>query len=107
MIFTPGSGRTFGGLVNYMEGLFSTLIFRIIFGLALVYFLINVYRFIRDAGNAEKRKDHQKAIAWSLVALAAMFSVWALVSIITGTFGIPTVLPQINQKYLNENKPPR
>jgi hypothetical protein len=97
--------KTFGTLVDYMEGLFATIIFRIIFGFALFYFLINVYRFIKDAGNAEKRKDHQKAIAWSIVALAAMFSVWALVSIVTGTFGVRTGIPQINQQYLNDYAP--
>ena len=99
------SGRTFKSLVNYAEGFFVTVIFILIFGFALVYFLINVYRFIKDAGNSEKRKDHQKAIAWSVVALAAMFSVWALVSIITGSFGEPTVLPRIDQQYLDNNKP--
>lgn len=96
-----GSGRTFEGLVKYTEGFFVTIIYRFVFGLALIYFLVNVYRFIRDAGNEAKRKDHQKAIAWSVVALAAMFSVWALVSIVTGTFGEPTVLPQIDSNYLD------
>ena len=96
-----GSGRTFEGLVKYTEGIFATIVFRFVFGLALIYFLINVYRYIKNAGDAGKRKENQKAIAWSIVALAAMFSVWALVSIVTGTFGEPTVLPQINSQYLD------
>ncbi len=95
------SGKNFGSLVDYTEGIFVTIIFRFIFGLALIYFLWNVYAFIKEGGNEAKRKDHQKAIMWSLVAIAAMMSVWALVAIVTGTFGQPTVLPQINQGYLD------
>ncbi len=99
------SSKTFSGVVDYTEGIFVTVIFRIIFGLALFFFLVNVYRFIKDAGNEAKRKDHQKAIMWSLIAMAAMFSVWALVSIVTGTLGVETGVPQIDQKFLDQNQP--
>lgn len=100
-MINTSSNRNFSTLVNYTEGIFVTIIFRIIFGLALVYFLLNVYRLIKDGGDEGKRKDHQKAIMWSLIAIAAMMSVWALVALVTGTFGEPTVLPQIDAKYLD------
>lgn len=95
------SSKNFGSLVNYTEGLFVTVIFRILFGFALVYFLINVYRLIKDGANADGRKEHQHAIMWSLVAMAVMFSVWSLVGIITGSFGEPNVLPQIDARYID------
>jgi succinate dehydrogenase/fumarate reductase cytochrome b subunit len=97
----PSSGKNFSSLVDYTEGFFVTVVFRIIFGLALMHFLWNVYQLIKDGGDEGKRKDHQKAIMWSLIAIAAMMSVWALVAIVTGTFGEPTVLPQIDSKYLD------
>lgn len=100
-IFRPSTDKSFSSLVDYVEKFFVQVLFRVVFGLALFFFLLNVYRFIRDAGNAEKRKGHQKGIFWSLIAMAAMFSVWALVSIVTGTFNEPAVLPQIDAEYLD------
>lgn len=95
------SSKSFSSLIDYIEGFFVTVIFRIIFGLALFFFLWNVYQFIKNAGNPEERKKRRAAMLWSIVALAAMFSVWALVSIVTGSFGEPTVLPQIDSQYLD------
>ncbi len=100
-MFPTSSGRNFGTLVEYTEGIFTTVVFRIIFGLALISLLWNIYQFIKEGGDEAKRKDHQKAIMWSLIGIAAMMSVWALVSIVTGTFQEPTVLPQIDSGYLN------
>jgi predicted PurR-regulated permease PerM len=99
------SNKNFGSIVDYVEKFFTSVIFPLIFGWALIFFLWNVYRFIKEAGNAEKRKDHQKAIMWSLVAMAAMFSVWALVGIVTGTFGVRNAIPQINEGYIESNTP--
>jgi predicted PurR-regulated permease PerM len=101
MAILESSTKNWTGLIDWLEVLFTSIVFRFIFAMALVYFLLNVYRFIKEGGNAEKRKDYGLAIMWSLIAMAAMISLWALVSIVTGTFGEKTVLPQINSGYLD------
>ncbi len=81
----------------------STLINRVIpllIGIAVVIFIFGVVRFILGAGDPEKRTEGRNYMVYSIIAIAVMLSVWALVAFVRNTFGVnqnvtPTDFPQI------------
>jgi hypothetical protein len=82
----------------------GTLINRVIpllVGVAVVIFIFGIVRFILAAGDAEKRTEGRKYMVYSIIAIAVMLSVWALVAFVRNTFGLtgqnntPTDFPQI------------
>lgn len=58
------------------------------FAVAMVYFLWNVYTFIKLGDNPEKRTEASKGILWGLIGMAIMIGVYTIISIITSSFGI-------------------
>jgi hypothetical protein len=77
----------FSGLVNNFEAVVAEIIIPIFFGLALLYFLLGVLKYMKDSGDQAKRKDAQKMIWWGLIFMATMVSTWTLVRIVSGTIG--------------------
>ena len=88
--------KTFKGVITLIEEYISYLI-PLLFGIALVFFLMGVVKYIMYAGNEDKRSEGAKFMFYGIIGLAVMISVWGLVKIITGTFGFPFVIPDLNQ----------
>jgi hypothetical protein len=63
--------------------------------LATVYFIWGVVEFIKNSDNEAKRKEGRARLTWGIVALFVMVSVWGIVAILRGTFGVENVIPQI------------
>ncbi|HEY9586255.1 MAG TPA: hypothetical protein VJJ27_01255 [Candidatus Paceibacterota bacterium] len=59
------------------------------FAVALLLFLWGLFEFIRNPADAENRKKGQNNIIWGLVGLLIMFSVFGIIKVILGTFGLP------------------
>ena len=59
-----------------------------IFALALLYFVYGVALFIKGADDEEARTTGQRHMLWSVIGLAIMVSVYAILGIITGTVGV-------------------
>jgi predicted permease len=60
----------------------------VIVGLALVVFLWGVAQYIIHGDNEQKRSEARNFIIWGILSLFVMVSVWGLVAILTGTFGL-------------------
>ena len=62
--------------------------------LAVVFFLWNIFQFIRKSDQPEELEKFKSQAIWGVVAIFVMVSVWALVQILVNTFtpgaGIPT-----------------
>lgn len=65
---------------------------------AVVWFIWNVIRFTM-ASDEDKKADARKQMIWGIVALAVIFSIWGLVSLLQTIFGVqstnavnPTIL---------------
>lgn len=63
----------------------------LMFALALVYFLYGVTQFLLNPGESENRDTGKRHILWGLVGMLVMFGVYAILNIISGTFGLPKV----------------
>jgi hypothetical protein len=67
--------------------------------LSVVVFIIGILKYIAGADEAAKREEGRKFMIYGIVALFVMVSIWGLVGIIKGTFGIGTnvLIPQLMQ----------
>ncbi|OHA85330.1 MAG: hypothetical protein A2408_01215 [Candidatus Yonathbacteria bacterium RIFOXYC1_FULL_52_10] len=68
-----------GTILNLLASLFVSL--------AVVYFLWGLAKFVLNSGDEEARKEARSMIVHSIVAIAIMVSVWALVGILIRTVG--------------------
>lgn len=62
----------------------------LMFVAAVLFFLWNVFKLIKNADQEEERAKFKAQITWGLVAIAVMASVWGLVSVLLGSTGLDT-----------------
>ncbi|MEI6316621.1 MAG: hypothetical protein WCO65_02755 [bacterium] len=97
---TPGplniesSNVRVGDVLNYGTCLIQKSIIPLLFSVAMAVFLYGIVMFIKE-DNTEKKEEGRNFMIWGVVAMAVMMSVWGLVSLLTTTFGIDTVIPQL------------
>ena len=60
----------------------------LIISLALMFFLWGVVKFIWNGGAEKERESGKQYMLWGLIGLAVMVSLWSLVYILAGTFGL-------------------
>ncbi len=65
--------------------------------LSIVLFIIGVIKYIANADEASQREEGRNYMVYGIVALFVMVSIWGLVGIIQGTFGVGTsvLIPQL------------
>jgi hypothetical protein len=83
-----------GNFFDHLVGLSATLVLPII-GVAVLVFLYGLSQYILNSSNESKREEGLQFIVYGLLGFVVMISLWALVGIISGTFGLPFGVPQI------------
>ena len=86
-----------GNLFNWASCTLITSVVPFLFALAMVGFIWGVIQYVLNADNEEKRKKGKSFIIWGLIALFVMVSMWGLVGVLTNTFGIKVLIPQLSQ----------
>ena len=66
----------------------------LLIAVAVVLFLYGVVKFITSGGDEEKRKEARNFMLYGIIGLFVMVSVWGLVNILTGTFGLSPNIPK-------------
>ena len=69
------------------EHIFNPIIYLLI-GIAVIYFIYGIFEYIQGSDNEEVRTKGQKHMLWGLVGLSIMVSVFFIIKVILGTFGI-------------------
>ncbi len=71
----------------------------LLISLSVIVFVIGVIKYIAGADDSAKRTEGRNFMIYGLVALFVMVSVWGLVGILQGTFGLNSspVIPQLQQ----------
>ncbi|MFA7285485.1 MAG: hypothetical protein WC011_01395 [Candidatus Paceibacterota bacterium] len=86
----------FNNLVDYVICIINTAVVPFIFALALVLFLYGVMQYVLNEADEGKREKGKQFMVWGIIALTVMVSVWGLVAILGGTFGLNiSIIPQV------------
>lgn len=88
---------TVGNIVNWASCTLVKSIIPFLMSLAVVGFIWGVIQYFLNPDNEEKRKKGKAYIIWGLIGLFVIVSMWGLVALLSDTFGIRTVIPQLSQ----------
>jgi hypothetical protein len=90
------SKKTISDVLKFGTCFIQESIIPLLFAVAVLFFIYGVVNFIRASASGETKLEEKKEfMIWGIVALAVMTGVWGLVAIITNTFGIGNVIPQL------------
>ena len=75
----------------------SVAVLPLLVTVAIVIFIIGIIKYISKADEAKEREEGRNFMIYGIVALFVMVSIWGLVGIIQGTFGLGTnvLIPQL------------
>ena len=95
--FINNTNPKFQDLLCYLTKIINDSVIPLIFALAVVSFVWGAVNFlIINADDEKKREQGRQFMIWGIIALAAMLSIWGLVTILGNTFNIDTsVLPMV------------
>lgn len=82
-------------LLVYVTCIISSAVIPLIFALAVAMFVWGVVQFVINSDEEAKKEKGKKFMLWGIIALTVMVSVWGLVRILGGTFGIEYAIPQV------------
>jgi len=81
---------------NIIQYIVNPLIYLLI-GVAVIYFLFGVFKFVKNADKPEERGIGAQHILWGVIGIAIIFGAFTLVHIIMNSLGSasshPTTLP--------------
>lgn len=72
---------------NFNRVILNPIIF-LMFGIALIVFIYGVFEYAKDSSNPDSRETGKNHILWGVVGMFIMFSVFAIIKLVMGTFGI-------------------
>lgn len=65
----------------------------LLFALALMYFLWGVFVFVKNSDNDQDKEEGRQHMIWGLIGMLIMVGAYAIITIITGTFGVSNPFP--------------
>lgn len=86
-----------GHMFNWASCTLIKMVVPFLFTLATAAFIWGIIQYFLNPDNEEKRKQGKSYMIWGLIALFVMVSMWGLVGVLTKTFGIQTLIPQLSQ----------
>lgn len=78
------------GIQSYISDFHSLLddAVKIIIGLAFLFFLWGLMKFVLSSGNEDKIADGRRVMLWGIIALFVMLSIWGIVALIRSNLGL-------------------
>lgn len=90
--------NSIGNIFNYFSCLLIRSVVPFLFILAMTAFIWGIIQYFLNPDNEEKRKSGKSYILWGLISLFVMVSMWGLVNILSSTFGIRVLIPDLTSK---------
>lgn len=90
--------NSIGDLFNYISCILSTNIVSLLITIAMIGFIWGVIQMFINPNNEEARKQGKAYVLWGLIGLFVIISVWGLVSVLTNTFGVSNLIPQLSNQ---------
>lgn len=92
-LLTFAQVSNFDSLIQTLTGYVDRSI-AFLMGAAVLLFVYGVVKYMLAGGNEESIKEGKRFIIWGIVGIAVIVSVWGLVNLLTGSFGLPATLPR-------------
>ena len=94
----PGNMNDVRGILNFFTCLLLDSVVPLLITLAIVVFIYGVIRYIANANDSAKREEGRNFMIWGIIGIFVIVSIWGLVELLAGTFGISfIVIPQLQQ----------
>lgn len=98
-----GLQQLFAGVLTFI----NTFLFPLLMAIAVLIFLWNIVRyFIIGGGNEEDQSKAKTLALWGILAFVAIASIWGIVNIFVGIFGLGGHAP-ITPDYIGSKSGPK
>ena len=84
---SAGTIGSLGDLLAVFVSIINALM-PFIVALAVLFFVWGVFQFVASAGDEEKRTEGRNKMIYGIIGIFVMVSVWGLVNLLEGTFGV-------------------
>src|SRR3989344_9617250 len=91
----PGNMNDVRGILNFFTCLLLDSVVPLLITLAIVVFIYGVIRYIANANDSAKREEGRNFMIWGIIGIFVIVSIWGLVKLLAGTFGVSFVIPQL------------
>lgn len=85
------------GIVNYASCFLIRSVLPLLISLAVVGFIWGIIKYFINPDNEEQKKKGKDFMVWGLIALFVIVSMWGIVGVLSNTFGVKTMIPQLSQ----------
>ena len=89
-----GGNEKLEGMIKFIVCFLEQSIVPFLFAVTIVVFFWGMIKFI-FTDDASERETGKQFMLWGIIGLTVMFCVWGLVYILSQTFGVPNVIPQL------------
>jgi hypothetical protein len=86
-----------GNIINWASCTLIKSVVPFLFTLATAAFIWGIIQYFLNPDNEEKRKKGKEYLLWGVIGLFVMISIWGLVGVLSNTFGVKTLIPQLSQ----------
>lgn len=92
------SKANIGDIAGYFTCIISESIMPLLISLAVLGFVWGVIKYFLNPANEKEREKGRDFMLWGLIALFVIVAFWGIVEILTNTFGVKNVIPQLPTK---------
>lgn len=82
------------GFITNVDSMIIDPLIKLLFALAIVYFLYGVLEFFLNQENEEKKTSSKSHMLWGIIGIVIMLGVWSILGIILTTLNINGINPQ-------------
>ena len=82
------ASTSFNGFLYNVESMIIDPLIKLLFALAIVFFLYGVFEFLSNQDNDEKKTTGKSHMLWGIVGITIMMGVWTILGILLNTMGI-------------------
>lgn len=80
--------ETLNEFIGNADNLIINPIIKLLFALAVVYFLYGVFEFILNQQSEEKKTTGKSHMLWGVIGITIMIGVWSILTVLLNTFGL-------------------
>jgi uncharacterized membrane protein YidH (DUF202 family) len=82
------ASTSLNGFIYNVDSMIIDPLIKLLFALAIVYFLYGVYEFLANQENEEKKITGKSHMIWGIIGITIMMGVWTILGILLNTMGI-------------------